>query len=103
MNMVDCNREKCRLWDSDKDGGHCMAFVPPCYVENTYNKVAYYRKQAKMTQDDLACCVGITRQALSQIENGNNPRVTVALKICAVLDKSISEVFFLDGECGKEC
>lgn len=80
-----------------------MCFVPPCYVENTYNKVAHFRKEAKMSQEELACCVGITRQALSQIENGNNPRVTVALKICAVLDKPIAEVFYLDGECGKEC
>lgn len=93
-----CNHSKCKLWDSDKNGGHCICFAPPCYVENSYNKVAFYRKQTKMSQDDLARCVGITRQALSQIENGNNPRVTVALKICAVLDKPIGEVFFLDGE-----
>ena len=49
-----CNHSKCRLWDSDKNGGHCICFTPPCYVENCYNKVSFYRKQSKMSQDDLA-------------------------------------------------
>ena len=48
-----CNHAKCRLWDSDKNGGHFTCFAPPCYVENSYNKVAYFRKQTKMSQDDL--------------------------------------------------
>lgn len=57
------------------------------------NHVAFFRRNNGMTQEDLAKCCGISRMALSLIENGSDCRVSTAIKICSVLDKSIAEVF----------
>lgn len=64
------------------------------YSNICINRVKELREKQGFTQDDLARCVGISRQALCLIEKGNNPRVAVALRICAVLDKPIQEVFY---------
>ena len=57
------------------------------------NHVAFFRKCNGITQEDLAKCCGISRMALSLIENGADCRVSTAIKICNVLDKTLTEVF----------
>ena len=41
-------------------------------------KIKEYRKLNKLTQDDLAKKVGITRQTLSKLEKGEIPKISLA-------------------------
>lgn len=52
------------------------------------------RENKKMTQNNLACCVGVTRQHIGLIENGTAvPSVTVAKKIASILDFDWTKFF----------
>ena len=58
------------------------------------NFVQQLRKEKSITQEQLAEMVGVTRQTIIAIEKGNySPSVFLALKICAVLGKTVEEVF----------
>ena len=47
-----------------------------------------------MSQEELARAVGVTRQTISYIENGEyNPTLNLCRKICSVLNKSLEELF----------
>ena len=51
-----------------------------------------------MTQEELAVRVGVSRQTIMSIENGNtNPSVLLAFKISKALDIPITEVFSVEG------
>lgn len=57
------------------------------------------RFQRKMTQEELAVRVGVSRQTIMSIENGHtNPSVLLAFKIAKALDASITEVFEVEGK-----
>ena len=51
-------------------------------------KIKEYRKLNKLTQDNLAKEVGISRQTLSKLENGELPKISLAtfLKILNALN-----------------
>ncbi len=58
------------------------------------NCVRQARSALKMTQDDLADKVQATRQTIIAIEKGNYvPSVLLALKIAAILDKKVEDIF----------
>lgn len=58
------------------------------------NSVREARTSLKMTQDDLADKVQATRQTIIAIEKGNyEPSVLLALRIAAILDKKVEEIF----------
>lgn len=58
------------------------------------NSVRQARTAHKITQDDLADKVQATRQTIIAIEKGNYvPSVLLALKIAAILDKKVEEIF----------
>ena len=58
------------------------------------NTVREARTSLKMTQDDLADKVQATRQTIIAIEKGNYvPSVLLALRIAAILDKKVEEIF----------
>lgn len=57
------------------------------------NHVKFYRNKEGITQEDFAKICGISRVALSLIENGNDCRVSTALRICTVLNRPFAEVF----------
>jgi putative transcriptional regulator len=60
-------------------------------VNNTVRDV---RTGLKMTQDELADKVQATRQTIIAIEKGNYvPSVLLALKIAAILNKKVEEIF----------
>jgi putative transcriptional regulator len=64
--------------------------------EVVHNKVAEFRKEAKITQEQLANDVGVTRQTIIAIEKGNYvPSVLLALKLSRRLDCSIERIFSL--------
>ena len=61
------------------------------------NKIREYRKERKLTQDDLAKAVDVTRQTIISLENGKyNPSLNLAHLIAKLFDLSIEEVFIFE-------
>lgn len=58
------------------------------------------RKNKKITQEELARIVGVTRQTIISIESGKYiASLSLALKLAQVFDKPVEEIFILeDGE-----
>ena len=60
--------------------------------KNLSIKVA--RVQKDMTQKDLAAAVGVSRQTINAIEQGEyNPTIKLCRAICRVLGKTLDELF----------
>lgn len=58
------------------------------------NKLAELRRSKKITQEELAQKVGVTRNCISRIENGaSNGSINVLYNIAKALDVKISEIF----------
>jgi len=50
-----------------------------------------------MSQKDVAEAVGVTRQTMNAIENGDyNPSVNLCISICRVLGKTLDQLFWED-------
>ena len=63
--------------------------------KNLSVKVA--RVQKDMTQKDLATAVGVSRQTINAIEQGEyNPTIKLCRAICRVLEKTLDELFWED-------
>jgi len=61
------------------------------------NRVYELRKLNKMTQDDLASRLGVTRQTIISIEKGKYvASLQLALKMAKVFNKSVEEIFQLE-------
>ncbi|OKZ89388.1 MAG: transcriptional regulator [Clostridium sp. CAG:307_30_263] len=61
------------------------------------NNVFRLRKSRKMTQEELARLVGVTRQTIISIESGKyTASLALAMKIAKVFDKRVEEVFILE-------
>lgn len=59
------------------------------------SKVEIQRKRAGLTQTELSNKIGISRRALSSIEKSSSvPSVDIALKIAAVLNTTVEELFW---------
>ena len=62
-------------------------------------KITAYRKQAKMTQDDLAAQLFVSRQALSKWELGiGAPSIDSLLAICTIFAISFEELLCLNDD-----
>lgn len=58
------------------------------------NRIKVLRAERNWTQEDLACKVGISRQAVISIEKYKyTPSLELAFKIAKVFEVSIDEVF----------
>ena len=69
--------------------------------KNLSVKVA--RVQKDMTQKDLAAAVGVSRQTINAIEQGEyNPTIKLCRAICRVLEKTLDELFWEDDFDDKE-
>lgn len=56
-----------------------------------------YRAKSKVTQEELALAVGVTRQTIIAIEKGNyTPSVLLALKIAAYFDTTVEKLFTIE-------
>ena len=63
------------------------------------NKIKELRKQNKVTQDELAAAVGVTRQTIISLENGRyNASLALAHKISRYFDLAIEDVFIFEEE-----
>ncbi|MEE0929175.1 MAG: helix-turn-helix transcriptional regulator [Acutalibacteraceae bacterium] len=61
------------------------------------NIIRELRKQQKITQDELALAVGVTRQTIISLENGKyNASLTLAHKIAKHFGKTIEEIFIFE-------
>lgn len=62
-------------------------------------KIQELRKAKKITQNELADAVNVTRQTVISIENGKyNASLILAHKIAQFFDVSIEEIFIFDKE-----
>lgn len=60
------------------------------------NNVKKFRVEAGISQRDLSYIAGVTRQTMSLIEKGEyNPTISLCLRICYGLNKTLDEVFWL--------
>jgi len=58
-------------------------------------KIKVARAQLDMTQKDLAEAVGISRQTMNAIEQGEyNPTIKLCRTICKVLGKTLDDLFW---------
>ena len=63
------------------------------------NKIKELRKVNKVTQDDLAEAVGVTRQTIISLENGKyNASLQLAYKISRYFGKKIEDIFIFEEE-----
>lgn len=63
------------------------------------NRISELRKRRKVTQEELAESVNVTRQTIISIENGRyNASLILAHKIAQYFGLSIEEVFIFEEE-----
>jgi len=63
------------------------------------NNLANIRKKQKMTQQDLANALNISRQTIISLEKGKyNPSIILALKIGKFFNTSVEDIFLLDAD-----
>ncbi len=61
-----------------------------CYIKK-------YRKQAKLTQQELADFVNVRRETIIRLESGQyNPSVELALLIAKTLNVAVEDIFHVD-------
>jgi putative transcriptional regulator len=63
------------------------------------NNIRVNRATNKISQDDLAKLVGVSRQTINAIENNKYyPSLELGLKLSKILNCSVNELFSLDDE-----
>ena len=62
-------------------------------------RIQELRKQDKVTQEELALALGVTRQTIISLENGKyNASLQLAFKISRFFGKSIEDIFLFEEE-----
>lgn len=66
-------------------------------VKNLKLKAA--RAYLDLSQEELAKRVGVTRQTISAVENGDyNPTINLCIAICKAVGKTLDELFWNEEE-----
>ena len=66
-------------------------------AEQVTNSLSDHRTKMKLTQEDLAQALGVTRQTIIAMEKGNyTPSVFLALKIARYFKKPVESIFRLE-------
>ena len=61
------------------------------------NRLKEIRTELKLSQNQLADMVGVSRNTISSIETGQfSPTAKLALVLCIALDKKFEELFYFD-------
>lgn len=59
------------------------------------NRLKQVRSERKLSQEQLAQTVGVSRNTISSIETGQfSPTAKLALILCIALDKKFEELFY---------
>lgn len=63
------------------------------------NSLRDLRKRRKITQEQLAVLVGVSRQSINAIERGKyTPSTVLSLKISEIFNTSVNKIFELDAK-----
>lgn len=63
------------------------------------NRIRVFRAEHRMSQNDLAEAIGVTRKTINTIEVGRYvPSTIIALKIARYFDAPVEEIFSLTNE-----
>jgi len=63
------------------------------------NKISKFRKEEKITQEELAKAVEVSRQTIISLENGKyNASLELAFKISKFFGVTIEEIFIFEEE-----
>lgn len=61
------------------------------------HKMKEARQGKKLSQAELARVIGVSRQTVNMIENGDyNPTIALCVKICRALDVTLNDLFWED-------
>ena len=67
------------------------------------NRLKEARAEAKLSQQQLADMVGVSRNTISSIETGQfNPTAKLALILCIALDKRFEDLFYFEDLSNKQ-
>lgn len=76
---------------------HCNISVTICLeVDNMSKNLRFKSARARkdLSQKDVAEAVGVTRQTINAIENGDyNPSLQLCIAICKVFGKTLDQIF----------
>ena len=65
------------------------------------NRISELRKARRMTQQDLADLLGVTRQTIISLEGGRyNPSIMLAFKLARAFDLHIEDIFIYEEDDG---
>lgn len=63
------------------------------------NRLELIRKENKITQEELASILEVSRQTIGSLENGRyNPSIILAFKISRYFGLTIEDIFIYEGE-----
>ena len=63
------------------------------------NSVKEFRKEKRLTQDQLAESIAVTRQTIIAIEKQRyEPSIGTAIKLATVLECQLEKLFWIEGE-----
>lgn len=63
------------------------------------NRIRVDRAEVRMTQQQLAEAIGVSRQTINAIESGKFvPSTVLALKMARIFEKPVEDIFMLDDE-----